>query len=90
MQHNKGSCVLAVYCECCSTPTCATSHACAAFLVICAAGHRSSANTKGILFQKYMYSSFSMKMALNYVHIWSVDLFLVEDQVLERVFVGMQ
>ncbi len=50
------------------------------FLVICAtAGHRSSANTIGSLFQKYVYSSFSMKMVLNCVHIWSVDLFLIKD-----------
>ncbi len=49
------------------------------FLVICAAGHRSSANTIGILFQKYVSSSFSMKITLNCIHIWSVDLFLVED-----------
>ena len=31
-----------------------------------------------------------MKMVLNCVHIWSVDLFLVEDKAPERVFVGMQ
>ncbi len=41
----------------------------------------SSTNTMGILFQKYVYSTFSMKMVLNCVHIWSVDLSLVEDNV---------
>ncbi len=64
---------------------------CTNFLVICAtAGYRSSANTIGSLFQKCVYSSFSMKMVLNCVHIWFVDLFLVEDKAPERVFVGMQ
>ncbi len=47
----------------------------AQFLVICAAGYRSSANTIGILFQKYIYSSFSLKMVLNCVPIWSVDIY---------------
>ncbi len=50
------------------------------------AGCWSSVNTIGSLFQKYVYSSFSMKMVLNCIHIWSVDLFLVEDKVPERVF----
>ncbi len=54
------------------------------------AGYQSSTNTTGSLFQKYVYSSLSMKMVLNCVHIWSVDLLLVEDKVPERVFVGMQ
>ncbi len=27
-----------------------------------------------------------MKMVLNYIHIWSVDLFLVEDKVLSEEF----
>ena len=31
-----------------------------------------------------------MKIALNNFHNWSVDLFLVEDKVPERIFVGMQ
>ncbi len=48
------------------------------------AGCWSSANTKGSLFQKHMYSSFSIKMVLNCVHIWSVDLFLVKDNVPAR------
>ncbi len=48
-------------------------------LVICAAGYWSSMNTIGSLFQKYVYSSFSMKMVVNCVHIWSVDLFLIKD-----------
>ncbi len=48
------------------------------FLVICA-GHQSSANTIGSLFQKYVSSSFSMKMVLNCIHIWFVDLFLIKD-----------
>ncbi len=47
--------------------------------MICAAGYRSSTNTTGSLFQKYVYSSFSMKMVLNCVHIWSVYLFLIKD-----------
>ncbi len=50
------------------------------FLVICAAGYRSSANTIGSLFQKHVCSTFSMKMVLNCVHIWSADLFLVKDK----------
>ncbi len=50
------------------------------FLVICATRYRSSMNTKGILFQKYVYSSFSIKIVLNCVHIWFVDLFLVKDK----------
>ncbi len=47
-----------------------------AFSVICT-GHQS--NTTGSLFQKYVYSSFSMKMVLNCIHFWSADLFLVKD-----------
>ncbi len=31
-----------------------------------------------------------MKMVLNCVHIWSIDLFLVEDSALERAFLRMQ
>ncbi len=63
----------------------------AKFLVICAtAGYWSSVNTSGSLFKKYVYSSFSRKMVLNCIHIWSVDLFSVEDKVPERVFIGMQ
>ncbi len=49
------------------------------FLVICAAGYWSSVNTIGILFQKYVYSSFSLKMVLNCIHIWFVDLLVVKD-----------
>ncbi len=61
------------------------------FLVICAmAGYRLSANTIGSLFQKYVYSSFSMKMVLNYIHIWSVDLFLIKNQVPGRNLIKMQ
>ncbi len=41
--------------------------------------YRSSPNTKGVLFQKYVYSNFSMKIVLICIHIWSVDLFLVKD-----------
>ncbi len=40
----------------------------------------SSTNTTGIFFQKYVYSSFSMKMALYYFNTWSLDLFLFEDK----------
>ncbi len=50
------------------------------FLVICAAGYQWSANTIGSLFQKHVCSTFSMKMVLNCVHIWSIDLFLVKDK----------
>ncbi len=50
--------------------------------VICAGTSRAQ-STKGSLFQKYVYSTFSGKMVLNCVHIWSVNLFLVEDKVLE-------
>ncbi len=53
------------------------------FLVICAATGRAR-STVGILFQKYIYSTFSMKMVLNCIHIWSIDLFLVKDKVLGR------
>ncbi len=49
-------------------------------LVICAAGYRSSENTTGILFQKYVYSSFSMKTVLNCIHIWFADLFFNQGQ----------
>ena len=49
--------------------------------MICAAGYRSSANTIGILFQKYVYSTFSMKIVLNCIHIWFVDLFSIKDKV---------
>ena len=59
------------------------------FLVICVAGYRSSANTIGSLFQKYVYSSFSMKMVFNSIHIWSVDLFLVKDKVPGRKLIEM-
>ncbi len=59
------------------------------FLVICVAGYRSSANTIGSLFQKYVYSSFFMKMVFNSIHIWSVDLFLVKDKVPGRKLIEM-
>ena len=49
--------------------------------MICAATGRARSTT-GILFQKY--STFSMKIVLNYVHIWFVDLFSVKDKVLGR------
>ncbi len=39
------------------------------FFMICADRYRSSASTTGILFQKYVYSSFSMRMVLNCVHV---------------------
>ncbi len=50
------------------------------FLVICARTDRVRSTT-GFLFQKYVYSTFSMKMVLNYIHIWSVNYFLVKDKV---------
>ncbi len=57
-------------------------------LVICA-GYRSSA-------KHYIQNVFLctrllfMKMVLNFIHIWSVDLFLVEEKEPERFFVRMQ
>ncbi len=48
------------------------------YLVICAATGRAR-STVGILFQKYVYSNFMVKIVLNFIHIWSVDLFLVQD-----------
>ncbi len=33
----------------------------------------------GIVSQKFVYNSFSMRMVLNCVHTWSVDFFLVKD-----------
>ncbi len=59
------------------------------FLMICACTGQAPSTT-GILFQKYVYITFSMKMVLNCVHIWSVDLLLVNDKAPERVFVRMQ
>ena len=59
-------------------------------LVIYAARNQFSMNTIGILFQKYVYSSFSLRMVLNCVHIWSVDLFLVKDLATGRNLMKMQ
>ncbi len=59
------------------------------FLVICA-GTGQAQSTKGILFQKYVYSTFSMKMVLNCIHIWSVNFFLVKDNVQGRNWISMQ
>ncbi len=58
------------------------------FLVIGAAtsGARS---TIGSLFQKYVYSTFSMKMVFNFIHIWSVDLFLGKDKAPRRKLIEM-
>ncbi len=39
---------------------------------------------------KYVYSSFFMKMVFHCVHIWSVDLFLVEDKVTVRNLIRSQ
>ncbi len=47
-----------------------------------------SANTLGILFQKFVYSTFFMKIVLNCIHIWSVDLFLVEDEAPESFYLS--
>ncbi len=41
-------------------------------------------STIGSLFQKSVYRSFSLKIVLNCIHIWSVDLFLVKDKVPAR------
>ncbi len=48
-------------------------------LVICAGTSRAR-STIGSLFQKYVYSTFSMNMVLNCVHIWSVDLLRIRCQ----------
>ncbi len=37
----------------------------------------------------HFYSSFSMKMVLNCIHIWSVDLFIVKYKVLGRKLIKM-
>ncbi len=60
------------------------------FLVICA-GYRSIAEAlrAGIIFPKYVQSSFSVKMVLNCVHIWSVNLFLVKDKAPGRKLIKM-
>ncbi len=51
------------------------------FLVICASRVPVEREHNRHPLPKVVYSSFSMKMALNCVHIWSVDLFLVKDKV---------
>ncbi len=58
------------------------------WLVICTATGRVQSTT-GSLFQKSVYSSFSMKIVLNYIHIWSMDLFLVKDKVSGRKLIKM-
>ncbi len=49
---------------------------CNRFLMICA-GYQSSAKHNRHPSPKVVYSSFSMKIVLNCVHIWSVDLLSV-------------
>ncbi len=47
-------------------------------------------STAGIFNQKDLYSSFSMKMELNCVYIWSIDFFLVKDKLPGRNLINVQ
>ncbi len=63
--------------------TCSALPCLTCLLVICTATSRAQ-STIGSLFQKYVHSSFYMKIVLNCIHIWSIDLFLIKDKVLGR------
>ncbi len=54
------------------------------------AGYWLSGSTTGIIFQKYVYSTFSMNMVLNCVHNWSVNFFLVKNKVPGRYLINVQ